>query len=440
MSHDALYVGTAMVDITPPPGIPMGGYWGRRSGAEGVHDPLGSRALTFRRGSAVAALIAVDLVGLDARWVGQLRTRIDAASHRLAGENVMVCCSHTHAGPLTLPYWGMGEIDTEYMANLQDKLVEVVLQAESSEQPVSLAYARVSAQLGVNRRQQTRKGTVIGTNPDGPVADYAHVVRFGTSDKVLAVLFSHACHGVVMGSENHWISAEWPGAATRYIERSTGSTAVFVNGACGDINPRLTHAGFAQVEELGSELGAAVVQGVSDATPLEAATVCCAHAVIELPLCPPPSRLRAEAAARMARWRLAVGRRWHQDMDRPALRVLEARASWAEDRLAWQRAGADRNRWMPFEIQALRVGDVILLGMEGEIFVRYQLELEQAQRPVMVCGYANGCTGYIPAAEAYRSGGYEVDQAYKVYPSVQRIAPGSERLILQTARQLLAEV
>ena len=37
---EPLRVGVAAADITPPLGIPMGGYWGRPSGAAGVHDPL----------------------------------------------------------------------------------------------------------------------------------------------------------------------------------------------------------------------------------------------------------------------------------------------------------------------------------------------------------------------------------------------------------------
>ena len=87
------------------------------------------------------------------------------------------------------------------------------------------------------------------------------------------------------------------------------------------------------------------------------------------------------------------------------------------------------------------------------MFVRYQLELEEASpRPMTVlCGYANGCIGYVPTADEYQRGGYEVGtpydfsldagaEAYKVYPSVQMIGPESEDIIRSGALDLLGKV
>ena len=106
----------------------------------------------------------------------------------------------------------------------------------------------------------------------------------------------------------------------------------------------------------------------------------------------------------------------------------------------WVRAGAARARVQPFEIQALALGELVLLGMEGELFARYQLDLEAAHGPAVLCGFANGCIGYVPTADEYARGGYEIDLAYKVYPSVQMIAPASESLIRQRAAALIAKV
>ena len=81
----------------------------------------------------------------------------------------------------------------------------------------------------------------------------------------------------------------------------------------------------------------------------------------------------------------------------------------------------------------------MLVGMEGEIFVRYQLDLENscATQKVLLCGYANGCIGYVPVAEEYERGGYEVDDAYKVYPSTRMISPQSEGIIRQAVADML---
>ena len=46
-----LRVGVAEVSITPPPGIPMAGYYSER-GAQGVHDDLHAKAIVIEAGGA----------------------------------------------------------------------------------------------------------------------------------------------------------------------------------------------------------------------------------------------------------------------------------------------------------------------------------------------------------------------------------------------------
>ena len=43
-----LLVGAGGADITGPDGVTLGGYWGRTSGATGVHSPVCCRALVLR--------------------------------------------------------------------------------------------------------------------------------------------------------------------------------------------------------------------------------------------------------------------------------------------------------------------------------------------------------------------------------------------------------
>ena len=436
-----LVAGVASGEITPSPGIHMGGYWGRRSGAVDVHDPLMAKVLTFAVGEKRAALVSLDLVGLDAATVGEIRGRIEAETGIL-GAAVMVCCSHTHAGPLTVPFRGMGVVDLDYMSWMQDTVVELAGQAASGAQPVRVAHTRVPAQVGINRRQVRQKDTVIGRNPQGPVADYAHVVRFDGERELVATLFSHACHGVVLGSANHRISADFAGAAARYIEAETGAAALYVNGACGDINPRKTGGDFADVEELGGELGKAVVAGLAAAGPIAVETVRWASEKVALPLRELPPRLRAEAEKLVLQLKAEIKGVSGSGGDVWAQRVPRARLAWAEELLERVKAGGNEERRQPFEVQTIGVGGLALVGMEGEIFVRYQLDLE-AESPfaaTILCGYANGCVGYVPTADEYERGGYEVEEAYKVYPSVQMIAAESEEMVRNAAQTILAKL
>lgn len=416
-----LHLGAAAADITPPVGIPMGGYWGRRSGATHIRDRLMAKALVCSQGTARVALVAVDLVGLDAEAVRGIREKIGRATGIESGA-IMVCASHTHAGPLTFPFRGMGRIDGGYLEQVADAVVEVVVAAAADSRPGRLYYARPQVQIGRNRRSQSVKGEVV---------PYAHVLRFAAECGTETTLFSYACHPVVLGRDNHQISADFPGAAARCIEAETEGLALYVNGACGDINPRIANGSFADVECLGQELGRAVLEGRAAAAPLEASAISWAHERLDLPLQPLPPRWRAEVEKFKGhlRARLAQGSE-----------ISKAQLEWAEAMCKWVRVGAGRARVQPFEMQALALGELVLLGVEGELFARYQLDLETAHGPAILCGFANGCIGYVPTADEYARGGYEIDLAYKFYPSVQMIAPASESLIRQRAAALIAKV
>jgi hypothetical protein len=380
-----------------------------------------AKALVCGCGSARIALVAVDLVGLDAAVVRAIRERV-ARVTGIEGAAIMVCASHTHSGPLTFPFRGMGRIDGGYLEQVVDAVVEVVIAAAAESRPGRLYYARPQVQIGRNRRPQSVKGEVV---------PYAHVLRFAAECGVEATIFSHACHPVVLGHDNHQISADFPGVAARCIEAATGGRALFVNGACGDVNPRIANGSFADVECLGEELGRAVLEGRAEATPVDASALRWAHERLDLPLRPLPPRWRAEAEKLKWHLRARLARGGE---------VPTAQLEWAVAMRKWVRAGAERSRVQPFELQALALGELVLLGMEGELFARYQLDLEAAHGPAVLCGFANGCIGYVPTADEYARGGYEINQAYKVHPSVQMIAPASESLIRQRAAALIAKV
>ena len=326
-----LHFGAAAADITPPVGIAMGGYWGRRSGATHIRDRLMAKALVCGQDAARIALVAVDLVGLDSDAVRGIRERVKCATG-IEGAAIMVCASHTHAGPLTFPFRGMGHIDGGYLEQVVDAVVEAVVAATADSRPGHLYYGRPQVQIGINRREPHPQGTRIGQNPAGPVVSYAHVLRFVAADGTGATLFNHACHPVVLGHNNLQISGDFAGAAVRYIEEQTGDKALFVNGACGDVNPRITGGSFADVEALGQELGQAVLEGRDAAVPLDASAISWAHERLDLPLQPPPSRWRAEVEQLKGHLRARLAR---------GSEVSKAQLAWAVAMCKWVRAGAE---------------------------------------------------------------------------------------------------
>ena len=93
-------------------------------------------------------------------------------------------------------------------------------------------------------------------------------------------------------------------------------------------------------------------------------------------------------------------------------------------------------------VQAVRINDVAIVGVAGELFVEIQLAIKQASPfpSTLVAAYSNGCVGYLPVADAYPDGGYEVDHSYKGYRLPAAIAPGAAEKVAETAIGLLRDL
>ena len=90
-------------------------------------------------------------------------------------------------------------------------------------------------------------------------------------------------------------------------------------------------------------------------------------------------------------------------------------------------------------MQALRIGDVALVGGAGEVFIEIA-QAVQERSPfdhTMYLGYTNGDVGYIPTAAAYPEGGYEVDSAHFHYNLPAAVAPDSAGRVVDTSVALL---
>ena len=88
----------------------------------------------------------------------------------------------------------------------------------------------------------------------------------------------------------------------------------------------------------------------------------------------------------------------------------------------------------------MRIGNLALVSYPGEMFVDYQLSMEDASPcdKTIALAYTNGCIGYVPTADAYPVGGYEVDQAFKYYGTLM-IGPACEDIIKTTTIDMLNE-
>ena len=61
------------------------------------------------------------------------------------------------------------------------------------------------------------------------------------------------------------------------------------------------------------------------------------------------------------------------------------------------------------QLQAIRIGDLVVCGIPFETFVEIGLDLKKRSpfSQTMVVGLANGRHGYLPTLEQHKLGGYE---------------------------------
>jgi neutral ceramidase len=194
VSPPELRAGAAAVAITPPPGIPMAGYYSER-GAQGIHDTLFAKAIVIEQGGARAALVALDLIAAPRDLVDDARAAIDRTCH-VPGANVMISATHSHTGPIVDTknrFGGQSDIVKGYRAALPAKIAEAVRQAEARLAAVTLSAARGrESSIAFNRRFHMKDGTV-GWNPGkgnpliikpaGTIDPDVPVLYFETADK-----------------------------------------------------------------------------------------------------------------------------------------------------------------------------------------------------------------------------------------------------------------
>jgi hypothetical protein len=235
------------------------------------------------------------------------------------------------------------------------------------------------------------------------------------------------CHPTTLGEADRGISGDFPGVATRILEQAIGGVALFLNGALGDISTRLTRRGqtYAEVLRFGRILGGAAVELVGRAEPVGEVPVSAAVEVVELA---PQQRVWLERIEQRVEALAADGAgAGSHEIARQLLTAREGVESAA--RAADAIAGLDA---VPVELQRLSLGDAVtFVGVPGELFSDAQARLSHAAagRQVRVVAPANGYMGYLPSAEAYDAGGYEVGVSLVDRGSAERLGEAAIALL-----------
>jgi len=460
MQH--LLAGTGRTDITPAPGTPQGG-WGAQTHQRGLGAdlPFYATALVVKDAHQTVAIVDVDAIGFDPQWTQTILTAIVQLSG-LPQSHIRLSCTHTHSGPNTfrIPVITEGrDMILEYLEGLPLQIAGAVWQAQQNLRPVRIAAGTGICDINLNRRQKTGDGQiVVGRNPDGPVDRTVRVVRIDDLDEhPVATLVHYACHPTTMGWQTQYATPDYPGMCKRVVEEQLGGKCLFLQGATGDIGPRLGFTGDLSIyRRLGHILGleAAKVALNLDTLPREAkfaglqasgATIALFEDVpaepatpilalssryLQLPLKTFPNPDDAEAEAATLRAEVAHLRQHGTEAE---IRAATARATQAGMRADRARLYYGRT-YIDWQLQAIRIGNIALIAIPGEPFTETGQAIA-AGSPfphTLFSGYTNGGFSYLPVRSAYAEGGYEVETS--------PFAEGAAELVVREALAMLRDL
>jgi hypothetical protein len=380
----AFEAGFSSIEITPDNmGFPLYGYSGRKENSQGVHDPLLAKTMVLKAGQAAWSLTVLDLVGINAATVTEIR-QIVAKNTGLQTQAVMVACIHTHSGP------NVGD-PGNWNHPVAEIIAEGIIAAWGKLQP-----AKIGTSAGflygyhVNRRWMER-----------PVDPSVNVVRFDDlAGNPLGVAANFGLHPVVMGYDNYQISADYVGVARRVVEQTMGCTCLFANGAAADVNP-ITQNVRKQLAEHRSFVTMTGAYYFGRGNPRSTGgkdTIVLADRI-------GGTFAEVEEIGQAVGSQIVYVANAIQTQDPPS-------APWSFDVFVNHLDEGEET----IETFALGIGDFILVGEPGEMYVETGLDLKAKVRKYgyrfpWVVSYANDYQAYLSPEAAFAEGGYEVEMS-----------------------------
>lgn len=425
-----LKLATFDVDATPPVGSMMA--YDKVIRQDDL--PLRCRGVVLLGAGQPIVLCAVDWLGIANEGQDIFKAALATAAGTLP-DRIAVHTLHQHDAPdcdflaeRLLKEAGatdLGRFDGTFARQVVERAAQAIqaaIPAAQSVTHVGYGAAEVS-EVASNRRifgaggkvkavrYTATKDAQLRAEPIGTIDPVVSLISFWNADKPLAVLSYYACH-----PQSYYRTGipnpDFPGIA-RFVRGQAVPDALHVhfNGAGGNIGAGKFNDGSKENRVV---LAMRLADGMTRAwqatkkTPLTSEQVAWQTAPVKLPLATYLDEAKLEAD----------------------LKLGTAASISAADKLAWvQRAKSGR----PINLNLLRLGDIRVVHMPGELFVEYQLAAKQMRPDLHVCMAAYGDYGsaYIGTQRAYSEGGYETE------PRSSNVAPEVEHVLMDGLRKLL---
>ena len=420
-----LKVGFSRIEINPPLGVNLQGYFHQRLN-EGILDDLEINTVAVQKDGATVALVTLDSEAADTNYYETAR-QYAATKTGLSKEAIFIHTTHTHVGGC----FGKedeytNDLDREYDSLVMKKIADSIVYAMEDLKPARMGIGFSKAErVGFNRRYLMKDGSTKTNpgvnNPDivkaiGLLDESVNVIRFERECGDSVVIGNYGNHPDVIGGNK--ASADWPGFTRRIFERAVENTkCIFFNGAQGDINhvnvkpvggdlngmfndfDDVTR-GYAHSRHIGNVLAGALMSVYEKVEFLPVDEIKFVEKVINVASNMPKKEEMEEA--RYIQKMVDDGKREELPYKGMMLTTMIADAG-RKIRLE------NGPEYFPLNLSAIKIGPVVFMGIPGEPFTGIGMGLKEAEGWKMVCPtcLTNGSRGYFPMEDSYAEGGYE---------------------------------
>jgi len=434
--QSGLRVGTFKVDVTPPLGSPV-----LIAPVRKVEDPLTARGIVLLGVGKPIVLCAVDWVG--ASNDGHLFFRESLA--QAAGttvDRVAVHTLHQHDGPrcdfraeeILEQYGDGGEwFDVPFLRDAIRRTATAVTESIPLSQPVTHlgVGTAIVEKVASNRRilDPTGRRVILerlsrAANdprmrdaPEGVIDPELKLISFWNGTTPLVSITYYATHPQSYYG-NGDVTSDFIGLAREAREKALPQVAhLHFNGAGGNIAAGKYNDGSHQARLDLTERVADAMKRAWESTKKTAIST-------------------GEIEWRVEKVNLPVAERLAIDKLHESIRTLkkgELRRVYDALAIGW--VERDEGPGVPTELSCLKLGNVWLLQLPGELFVEYQLAAQKMRPSSTVCvaAYGDYAPLYIGTEIAYSQGGFEITAGYT------NVSPAVEKVLLQGIQKLLAD-
>lgn len=443
-----LKAGFARVNINPPMGIPVRGYYKPRF-AEAILDDLEINALCLECGNEKALLLCVDNCGIEQVLNRKLREAASSATG-ISVENIILSATHTHTGP-AVAIKSEEDYVMEYTAFVEKRVADVSKFALDDLKDAKMGFGKgVAPNVAFVRRYVMADGSIKTNpgvnNPDivrpiGDTDESVNIMRFDREGADSIVFVNFANHPDVVGGCK--ISADWPGLLRKNVEKILdGTKCIFFNGAQGDVNHVNVHPkagdlngmfmdfddvsrGYSHAQYIARVVTGGVLQAFDKVNYVDVDKLSSKQIVINVPSNRPDPKDIPEAH------RINDLHNAGKDDEIPFEGMMLTTVVAEAARMVRLENGPDV---FDMPLSALAVGPVAIIGIPGEPFTGIGVGLKQTEGfdLIIPCCASNGYEGYFPLKDSYDEGGYEARSS--------KFKAGVAEYIIQEGKKLLGSL